>query len=80
MYLVGDKDFWKWMGNRVYGPVVEVHLFPIVKEIKGKYIKRNGSVEKPAYYLQSEAGNYVLKLQTELFVDDIEAHDIKDET
>jgi hypothetical protein len=79
MYLVGDKVFWKWMGNRVCGSVLEVHLLPIVKEIKGKYIKRNGSIEKPAYYLQSEAGNYVLKLQTELFVDYSEAHDIKDE-
>lgn len=65
-YEEGQKVFWKWMGNEIHGIVVEVHLAPIVKEIKGKMIKRNGSVEKPAYLVKSEAGNFALKLHTEL--------------
>jgi hypothetical protein len=69
-YEVGNKIKWKWMGNVIEGTVVEVHFAPVVKEIKGKMIKRNGSVDKPAYLVQSSAGNYALKLQTELFTDD----------
>ena len=67
MFKENDKVFWKWMGNKIYGKVIEVHQCPVTKEIKGKFIKRNGSDEKPAYYVQSEAGNFALKLQTELF-------------
>jgi hypothetical protein len=67
MFKENDKVFWKWMGNKIYGKVIEVYQCPVTKEIKGKFIKRNGSDEKPAYYVQSEAGNFALKLQTELF-------------
>jgi hypothetical protein len=45
---------------------VEIHFGPTEKELKGKKIKRNGSVEKPAYLVKSQAGNFALKLHTEL--------------
>lgn len=64
----GQKVYWKWMGGKVKGEVVESYTQPISKEIKGKLIKRNGSPEKPAYLVKSEAGNFALKLETELFV------------
>ncbi len=57
---------WKWMGRKIFGVVLEVHTGPIEKVIKTKMIKRNGSVEKPAYLVLSEAGNQALKLHTEL--------------
>lgn len=65
-YKIGEKVLWKWMGRKIFGVVQEVHLAPVEKEIKGKMIKRNGSVEMPAYLVQSEAGNVALKLHTEL--------------
>lgn len=65
---VGDKVTWKWMGREIKGVVVEIHFAPIEKQIKGKIIKRLGSVEKPAYLVESEAGNFALKLITELIV------------
>lgn len=65
-YLVGDKIQWKWAGGVIRGHIEEIHMGPIEYEIKGKRIKRNGSVEKPAYLVRSEAGNIALKLQTEL--------------
>lgn len=65
-FKVGRKIQWNWAGNAIHGKVVEVFFGPIEKEIKGKKIKRNGSVEKPAYLVQSEAGNFALKLHTEL--------------
>lgn len=66
-YEVGEKINWKWAGGVIKGQVEEVHFAPIEKVIKGSKIKRNGSVEKPAYLVKSEAGNLALKLHTELF-------------
>lgn len=66
-YKKNSAISWKWAGGVVDGTVEEVFMGPIEKEIKGKLIKRNGSVEKPAYLVRSEAGNIALKLHTELF-------------
>ena len=66
-FKLGDTVSWKWMGGIINGVVEEVYFTPITKKIKGKLIKRNGSPEKPAYLVKSEAGNFALKLQTELF-------------
>ena len=65
-YKKNSKISWKWAGGVVNGTIEEVFMGPIEKEIKGKKIKRNGSVEKPAYLVKSEAGNLALKLHTEL--------------
>jgi hypothetical protein len=62
----GNKVSWKWMGREIHGVIEEIHTGPIKKEIKGKFIKRNGSIQKPAYLVRSEAGNLALKLHTEL--------------
>jgi hypothetical protein len=65
-FEVGQKVTWNWAGGTIKGQVEEVHFAPIEKIIKGSKIKRNGSVEKPAYQVKSEAGNIALKLHTEL--------------
>lgn len=65
-FSVGEKIKWKWAGGVIYGLVEEVFMCRTEKLIKGKLIKRNGSVEKPAYLVRSEAGNLALKLHTEL--------------
>ena len=66
-FKVGDKIAWKWMGREIEGKVIEIHKEPIVKKIKDKLIKRNGSPERPAYYVQSSAGNFALKLASEVY-------------
>lgn len=66
-YLVGEQVSWKWAGGVIKGQVEEVHFAPIERTIKNSKIKRNGSVEKPAYVVKSVAGNIALKLHTELF-------------
>ncbi len=65
-FKVGGKIEWKWLGSVIDGVVEEIYLEPVLKEIKGKKIKRNGSPDKPAYLVRSEAGNFALKLETEL--------------
>lgn len=69
-FEAGERVLWKWMGREIYGVIVESYMGPIEKEIKGKLIKRIGSVERPAYLVRSEAGNIALKLHTELFLQD----------
>lgn len=66
IYAVGSAAQWKWMGRLIDGEVKEIYFEPVAKTIKGKVIKRNASQENPAYLLQSEAGNYALKLHSEL--------------
>lgn len=65
-FKVGSKVQWKWLGRPIVGVVREVFQEPVVRVIKGARIKRNGSPEKPAYLVESEAGNLALKLETEL--------------
>lgn len=57
---------WKYLGRPIHGKVEEVFLESVTKTIKGKKITRNGSKEKPAYLVKSEAGNIALKLESEL--------------
>lgn len=62
----GSRVEWRWLGRPIVGRVEETYLEPVSKRIKEKNIKRNGSPEKPAYLVRSEAGNLALKLETEL--------------
>ena len=65
-FEIGSSVEWKWLGRSIKGVIKEIHLKPVSKTIKEKVIKRNGTVENPAYLVQSEAGNEALKLQSEL--------------
>lgn len=57
---------WKWLGRTIRGKVEAVYEEPVVRLIKGKKIKRNGSPKNPAYLVKSEADNLALKLHSEL--------------
>ncbi|MBC7466216.1 MAG: DUF2945 domain-containing protein [Bdellovibrio sp.] len=65
-YKVGTEVQWKWMGRFIMGVVSEVHFESVSKKIKEKLIKRNGTAENPAYLVQSAAGNFALKLHSEV--------------
>lgn len=66
VYSVETEVQWKWMGSLVRGHIKEIYTTPVSKLIKGKNIKRNGSLENPAFLVLSTAGNYALKLGSEL--------------
>lgn len=69
-FKAGSKVQWKWLGRTIAGVVTEIHLQPVAKKIKETAIKRNGSATNPAYLVLSEAGNFALKLHSELQVPD----------
>ncbi len=66
IFKLGSDVQWKWMGRFITGSVKQIHTKSVSKTIKGKLIKRNGSEENPAYFVQSKSGNFALKLHTEL--------------
>jgi hypothetical protein len=66
LFEIGSVVQWRWMGCTIVGSVKEIYTEPVAKIIKGKMIKRNGSEENPAFLVYSKAGNYALKLQSEL--------------
>lgn len=63
-----QKVQWKWLGKSILGQILEVFHKSVTKTIKGKKITRHGSEDNPAYLVRSEAGNQVLKLQSEISV------------
>lgn len=69
-YKKKTQVYWKWLGRKISGVVVEIFFEPVTQEIKGKKIKRNASSNNPAYLVQSDAGNLALKLHIELFTED----------
>lgn len=66
-FKLKTQVYWKWLGRKIEGRIVEIFFEPVTKNIKNKNIKRNGSKECPAYLVQAESGNFALKLHTELF-------------
>jgi hypothetical protein len=62
----GTKVTWKWGRGNGRGTIKEVFSEPVSKNIKGTEIKRNASKDNPAYLIEQENGNEVLKLQSQL--------------
>jgi hypothetical protein len=65
-FKVGEKIKWLWMGRDVKGVIKKIYLKPVVRTFRGTEFRRNGSVEKPAYLIKSDAGSEVLKSHSEL--------------
>ena len=65
-FPIGTPVQWIWMGRPVKGKVLKIFLRPVSKVLRGHEFKRNGSPEKPAYLVKSEAGSDVIKSHTEL--------------
>lgn len=65
-FKINQSVQWKWLGRRIAGQVQEIYFESVTKLIKNKRIKRNGSIENPAYLVKSKAGNLALKLHSEL--------------
>jgi hypothetical protein len=62
----GEKVKWNWGNGTGEGKIVEVFHERVERKIKGEEIVRNGSKENPAYLIEQDDGDRVLKLQSEL--------------
>lgn len=62
----GDRVEWDWGDGVATGKVTQVHTSDIAKTIKGTEVKRNASDDSPAYTIEQDDGDIVLKSHTEV--------------
>jgi len=61
-----SKVKWKWGNGEAEGKVVETYDENITRTIKGNVVTRNGESGNKALYIETEDGDNVLKLESEV--------------
>ncbi len=62
----GTKVRWNWAGSQAEGRIIERFTERVTRKIKGKDITREASQEEPAFLIEQENGDQVLKSASEL--------------
>ncbi len=62
----GSKVTWKWGAHTASGKIVERFTSPVSRTIKGAEVKREASRKEPAYVIEQEDGDRVLKSRSEV--------------
>ncbi|MFP7571154.1 DUF2945 domain-containing protein [Marivita sp. S2033] len=65
-YSEGSKVKWDWGNGTGSGTVTKVYTQKITKKIKGSEVTRDASEDEPAYLIEQDDGDEVLKSQSEL--------------
>lgn len=65
-HRVGSKVTWKWGSGTGTGKVVERFERKVTRTLKGSKITKNASTDCPAYLIEQDDGDRVLKLASEL--------------
>jgi len=62
----GDQVTWNWGANVAHGRIVERFTRRVQRTTKGTKVVRNGSKDNPAYLIEQDDGDRVLKEGSEL--------------
>lgn len=62
----GQTVIWDWGGGTATGKIKDRYARKVTRKIKGSEITRNGDADNPAYLIEQEDGDEVLKLASEL--------------
>lgn len=65
-FRAGQQVRWNWSGGHAEGKVVERFERTVQRTLKGAKVRRKGSAENPAYLIEQDDGDKVLKLGSEL--------------
>ena len=65
-YSKGDKVEWEWGSGSATGKVTDVFTEKVTKTLKGSEITRDASDDEPAYLIEQEDGDEVLKSHSEV--------------
>ena len=65
-YDKGDKVEWDWGNGTAQGTVQAVYTEKVEKEIDGSTVTRDADEDNPAYLLQQDDDQRVLKSESEL--------------
>ncbi|TJZ90787.1 DUF2945 domain-containing protein [Paracoccus gahaiensis] len=66
MLRKGTRVEWDWSGSTATGKIAEIFTEDVEKTIKGSNITRKASKDDPAYLIEQEDGDQVLKGKSEL--------------
>lgn len=62
----GSKVTWQWGGNTAEGKIIERFTKKVTRTIKGTEVTREASQKEPAFMIEQEDGDKVLKSKSEL--------------
>ncbi len=65
-YTKGDKVKWNWGNGTGTGKVTKVYTQKITRTISGAEVTRNADGDNPAYLIEQDDGDEVLKSGSEL--------------
>ncbi len=65
----GSKVSWKWGAHSAHGKVIERFTKEVTRTIKGTEVTRKATTKEPAYMIEQEDGDRVLKSKSELHLD-----------
>ena len=63
---VGTKVEWNWGNGTATGKIVKRYTSKITLTIKGSEITRNATEDEPAYRIEQDDGDEVLKSESEI--------------
>ncbi|MGR3409489.1 MAG: hypervirulence associated TUDOR domain-containing protein [Paracoccus sp. (in: a-proteobacteria)] len=66
MFRKGTKVEWNWSGSTATGKITEIFTDDVERTIKDSKIKRKASKDDPAYMIEQEDGDRVLKSKSEI--------------
>ena len=62
----GSKVSWQWGAHTAHGKIVERFASPVTRTIKGTEVTRDASKKEPAFLIEQDDGDKVLKSASEL--------------
>ena len=62
----GDRVTWSWGSGTAEGTVQETFTREVTRTLKGTEVTRNATEDEPAYLIEQEDGDRVLKSESEL--------------
>ena len=65
-FSVGDEVKWSWGNGTGTGTVKQIYTEKVTKTLKGNDVTREASDDEPAYLIEQEDGDRVLKSVTEV--------------
>ena len=65
-YNEGDKVEWNWGNGTGTGTIQQRFTDDVTRTIKGSEIKRKASEDEPAYLIEQDDGDQVLKSHSEV--------------
>ncbi|WP_299616245.1 DUF2945 domain-containing protein [uncultured Tateyamaria sp.] len=65
-YQTGDSVEWSWGSGTASGTIKQIYTDKVTKTIKGTDVTRNATDDDPAYLIEQDDGDRVLKSGSEL--------------